>query len=60
MHNTMGDKGLQILGFPCNQFNNQEPGTPEEIQAFVNNKHGVHFPLFEKIDVNGPNTHPVY
>ncbi len=54
------DKGLVILGFPCNQFLKQEPGTSEEIEKFCNINYGVSFQLFEKINVNGPNTHPVY
>src|SRR5450432_1957607 len=54
------DKGFVILGFPCNQFKNQEPGTDEEIQQFCTSKFGVTFPLFDKIDVNGPNRHPLY
>ncbi|KAJ8664771.1 hypothetical protein QAD02_006433 [Eretmocerus hayati] len=51
--------GLRILAFPCNQFNNQEPGTPEEIKEFIK-KHGVTFDIFDKIDVNGPEAHPLY
>ena len=54
------DKGLVILGFPCNQFGSQEPGTDEEIKLFCSNKYNVTFPLFDKIDVNGPNRHPLY
>ena len=54
------DKGLVILGFPCNQFLKQEPGTSEEIEQFCKINYGVTFQLFEKINVNGPNTHPVY
>ena len=54
------DKGLVILGFPCNQFGGQEPGTSEEIKAFCSSKYNVTFPLFEKIDVNGPQRHPLY
>lgn len=52
--------GLEILGFPCNQFGAQEPGSAEQIQNFCESKYSVTFPMFEKIDVNGPNTHPVY
>jgi len=51
--------GFEILAFPCNQFGGQEPGSPEEIRKFVNGL-GVEFQMFEKIDVNGKNTHPVY
>lgn len=54
------DKGLVILGFPCNQFLKQEPGTSEEIEQFCKINYGVSFQLFEKINVNGPNAHPVY
>lgn len=53
-------KGLVVLGFPCNQFAEQEPGTEEEIAAFCDSNYGVTFPLFAKIDVNGPGTHPLY
>lgn len=52
--------GLEILGFPCNQFAKQEPGTAEEIQEFCQINYGVTFPMFGKIDVNGENTHPLY
>lgn len=54
------DKGLEILGFPCNQFLSQEPGSNEEIYAFCTTKYNVTFPMFSKIDVNGPNTHELY
>lgn len=54
------DQGLVILGFPCNQFGNQEPGSPEEIMTFCRLNYGVTFPMFAKTDVNGPNTHPLY
>ncbi len=54
------DKGLVILGFPCNQFGAQEPGTSEEIRQFCSLKYNVTFPLFDKIEVNGPNRHPLY
>lgn len=54
------DKGLVILGFPCNQFGAQEPGSAEEIGAFCMKNYGVSFPMFEKIDVNGSNAHPLY
>ncbi|AZB43261.1 glutathione peroxidase [Bacillus sp. FJAT-42376] len=52
--------GLEILGFPCNQFMNQEPGTEEEIEAFCELNYGVTFPMFAKIDVNGKNAHPLF
>ena len=54
------DKGLVILGFPCNQFANQEPGNEAEIGKFCTLNYGVTFPLFSKIDVNGNNAHPLY
>ncbi|MFF0825514.1 glutathione peroxidase [Brevibacillus sp. NPDC003359] len=54
------DKGLVVLGFPCNQFAGQEPGTEEEIATFCDRNYGVTFPLFAKLDVNGPGTHPLY
>ncbi len=54
------DKGFEVLGFPCNQFGHQEPGTSEEIGSFCEKNYGVSFPLFAKIDVNGENTHPLY
>lgn len=54
------DKGLVILGFPCNQFGAQEPGNNDEIESFCKLNHGVTFPLMDKVDVNGDNTAPVY
>lgn len=54
------EKGLVILGFPCNQFGGQEPGTEEEIMSFCRLNHGVTFPMFAKIEVNGSNAHPLY
>ncbi|HTD03223.1 glutathione peroxidase [Undibacterium sp.] len=54
------DKGVEVLGFPCNQFGHQEPGSADEIGAFCEKNYGVTFPLFEKIDVNGSNAHPLY
>jgi glutathione peroxidase len=54
------DKGFVILGFPCNQFGSQEPGTNEEIKQFCSSKYSVTFPLFDKIEVNGANRHPLY
>ncbi len=53
-------KGFTVLGFPCNQFGEQEPGTAEEIASFCADNYGVTFPMFEKIDVNGPGRHPLY
>ncbi len=55
-----GERGFSVLGFPCNQFMGQEPGTPEEIATFCSTTYGVTFPLFEKIDVNGQGRHPIY
>ena len=60
LQKTYGDRGFSVLGFPCNQFLGQEPGTPEEIQEFCSTTYGVTFPLFEKIDVNGEGRHPIY
>lgn len=54
------DQGLVILGFPCNQFGKQEPGVGEEIQEFCQINYGVTFPIFDKVDVNGTNTHPIF
>lgn len=53
-------QGFVVLGFPCNQFGGQEPGTNEEIKQFCSSKFSVTFPLFDKIDVNGANRHPLY
>ncbi|MBB4685552.1 glutathione peroxidase [Amycolatopsis jiangsuensis] len=55
-----GDKGFSVVGFPCNQFAGQEPGTAEEIQTFCSTTYGVSFPLFEKLEVNGEGRHPLY
>lgn len=55
-----GDRGFTVLGFPCNQFGGQEPGTAEEIASFCSTSYGVTFPLYEKIEVNGPGRHPLY
>ena len=54
------DKGFVVLGFPCNQFGAQEPGSDEQIKQFCSSKYNVTFPLFDKIEVNGPNRHPLY
>jgi len=54
------DRGLVVLGFPCNQFGAQEPGTEAEIAQFCELNYGVSFPMFAKIDVNGPRAHPLY
>ncbi len=60
LQKTYGSKGFSVVGFPCNQFMGQEPGTAEEIQTFCSTTYGVTFPLFEKIDVNGENQNPIY
>src|SRR5215471_16877879 len=60
LHDRYGDRGFAVLGFPCNQFAGQEPGSTEEIVEFCESTYEVTFPLFEKIDVNGSRTHPVY
>ena len=60
IYKDLSDKGFQILAFPCNQFGGQEPGTPQEIDDFARKKYGSEFPIFEKIEVNGGNTHDVY
>lgn len=54
------DRGLQILGFPCNQFGKQEPGDAQEIASFCSTRYEVSFPMFEKIEVNGDGAHPLY
>ena len=54
------DRGFAVLGFPCNQFGNQEPGDETEIKQFCSTKYSVTFPMFDKIDVNGKNRHPLY
>ena len=54
------DRGFAVLGFPCNQFGAQEPGTAAEIGAFCERNYGVNFPMFDKIDVNGSNAHPLF
>lgn len=60
MYQKYKDQGLVILGFPCDQFKHQEPGTDEEIAEFCRINHGVTFPLMKKTDVNGDNEHPVF
>ena len=54
------ERGFTVLGFPCNQFGGQEPGSPEEIETFCSTTYGVTFPMFEKIDVNGDGAHELY
>ena len=60
LYERFADRGLVVAGFPCNQFGEQEPGTPTEISEFCSVNYGVTFPLFAKIDVNGPDRHPLY
>ncbi len=60
LQERFGEQGFSVVGFPCNQFAGQEPGSAEEIQTFCSTSYGVTFPLFEKIDVNGEGRHPLY
>ena len=60
LYASMHGQGLEILGFPCDQFGHQEPGTDAEIQSFCQMNYGVTFPVFSKIEVNGKNAHPLY
>lgn len=60
LQKTYEDRGFSVVGFPCNQFAGQEPGSAEEIQTFCSATYGVTFPLFEKIDVNGEEQSPIY
>jgi glutathione peroxidase len=60
LHERYAERGFAVLGFPCNQFGAQEPGTAEEIGTFCSENYGVSFPMFEKIEVNGPGRHPLY
>jgi glutathione peroxidase len=60
IYDTYKDKGFVVLGFPCNQFGGQEPGSEEDIKSFCTTNFGVTFPMFSKIDVNGDNAHPLY
>ena len=60
LQKTYGDQGFTVLGFPCNQFLGQEPGTNEEIATFCSTTYGVTFPMFDKIDVNGDDQDPLY
>lgn len=60
LYRTFKERGLEVLGFPCNQFGAQEPGTAAEIGAFCERNYGVSFPMFAKIDVNGDKAHPLY
>jgi glutathione peroxidase len=60
LYEKLAPEGLVVLGFPCNQFGKQEPGSASEIGAFCEKNYGVRFPMFSKIDVNGANAHPLY
>lgn len=60
LHRTFSGRGFAVLGFPCNQFDEEEPGTSDEIGQFCSRTYGVTFPLFEKIVVNGEGRHPIY
>ena len=60
LHERLAPRGFAVVGFPCNQFGGQEPGTAEEIAEFCSATYGVTFPMFEKIEVNGPGRHPIY
>jgi glutathione peroxidase len=60
LHEKLAPRGFTVIGFPCNQFGGQEPGTAEQIQTFCSTTYGVTFPLTEKIDVNGAGRHPIY
>lgn len=60
LYQTYKDRDFVVLGFPCNQFNNQDPGTNEEISEFCEINYGVTFPMFSKVDVNGEDAHPLF
>lgn len=60
LHRRFSPRGFAVLGFPCNQFAHQEPGSDSEIASFCDTTYGVSFPMFGRIDVNGPGTHPLY
>ena len=60
LHQRFNARGFEVLGFPCNQFGKQEPGSEEEIQQFCQVRFGVTFPLFAKVDVNGRDAHPLF
>jgi glutathione peroxidase len=60
VYRELHGRGLEVLGFPCNQFGSQEPGSEEEIGAFCEKNYGVSFPMFAKVDVNGDDAHPLW
>ena len=60
LHTELSDQKFEVLGFPCNQFGAQEPGSAEQIQEFCQTQYSVTFPMFEKIEVNGEGAHPLY
>ncbi len=60
LHDEYKDRGFSVVGFPCNQFGGQEPGSADEIKEFCSSTYGVSFPIFEKIEVNGAGRHPIY
>lgn len=60
LHRRFADQPFEVLGFPCNQFGQQEPGMADEIATFCSTNFDVSFPLFDKVEVNGPNRHPLY
>ncbi|AFR49125.1 MULTISPECIES: glutathione peroxidase [Gordonia] len=60
LHRDYADKGLRVLGFPCDQFGHQEPGDEDEIKNFCSLTYDVTFPMFAKVDVNGPDAHPLF
>lgn len=60
LHEQYADRGFAVVGIPCNQFGGQEPGSAEEIASFCSATYGITFPMMEKVEVNGPNRHPIY
>jgi glutathione peroxidase len=60
LYRAFKDRGFAVLGFPCNQFGGQEPGSEAEVAAFCSTTYDVTFPMFAKVDVNGPNAHPLF
>jgi len=60
LYTKLADRGFVVLGFPCNQFGKQEPGSNEQIKTFIKTEFGITFPVFDKVDVNGANAHPLF